>query len=131
MSMTDPIADLLTRIRNAQQAKHPSLRVPASRLKESILKVLEAEGYIVGYQRLENKPQDVLRVDLKYVDGLGAIEGVRRESKPGRRRYVGVEEIPRVRNGLGVAVMSTSRGVMADHNARQARVGGEVLLSIW
>ena len=132
MTMTDPIADLLTRIRNAQQAQHSSVRIPASRMKESILHIMREEGYIAGYERQARQPQDELTVDLKYgTDGRGAITGMVRQSKPGRRVYVGRTEIPRVKHGLGVAIVSTSRGVVADHIARKNRVGGELLLTIW
>ena len=132
MSMTDPVADLLTRIRNAQGARHDAVVVPASRLKEAVVKILVQEGFITGYQRVPQKPQDELSIDLKYGgDGRGAILGIDRESTPGRRVYVKVEDIPRVRHGLGLAIMSTSKGVMADHNARKQRVGGEVLCTVW
>ncbi len=132
MTMTDPIADLLTRIRNAQQAQHVQVQVPASRMKESILNILREEGYIAGYVRQAHEPQDELTIDLKYgSDGRGAITGLVRQSKPGRRVYVGRTEIPRVKHGLGVAIVSTSNGVLADHIARKNRVGGELLLTIW
>lgn len=130
--MTDPIADLLTRIRNAQQSRHASVRAPASKLKEAVIKVLVDEGFVAGYERLPGQPHDEIRVDLKYrSDGGGAILGIRRMSMPGRRVYLGADEIPRVRNGLGVAIVSTSRGVMADHVARQHNVGGELLCTVW
>ncbi len=132
MSMTDPIADLLTRIRNAQTAKHNTLQVPASRIKESIVKILATEGYISGYVRVPDAPQDLLDIELKYGgDGKAAIEGIERESKPGRRVYVRAQEIPRVRYGLGVAIVSTSAGVMPDHIARKKNVGGELLCTVW
>lgn len=132
MTMTDPVADLLTRIRNAQLAGHEAVRAPASRLKEAIVKILNDEGYISGYQRISATPQDELEIQLKYnPSGQAAILGMKRESKPGRRVYVGVDSIPRVRRGLGVAIVSTSKGVLADHHARRARVGGELLLTIW
>jgi small subunit ribosomal protein S8 len=132
MSMTDPIADLLTRIRNAQQARHDAVVVPASRLKESVVKILVQEGFVTGYKRLPKAPQDELTIDLKYSgDGRGAILGIDRESTPGRRVYVKVDDIPRVRHGLGLAIISTSKGVMADHHARKQRVGGEVLCTVW
>ena len=132
MSMTDPIADLLTRIRNAQQASHSTTIVPASRLKQRIVEILKSEGYISDFSRVEKSPQDELEIVLKYGnDGAGVIGGLRRESKPGRRVYVRADEIPRVRSGLGVAIVSTSKGVLPDHAARESRVGGELLCSIW
>ncbi|MGB0590972.1 MAG: 30S ribosomal protein S8 [Myxococcota bacterium] len=132
MSMTDPIADLLTRIRNAQQASHATTVVPASRLKQQIVEILKSEGYISDFSRVEKSPQDELEIVLKYGnDGAGVIGGLRRESKPGRRVYVGADDIPRVRSGLGVAIVSTSKGVLPDHQARESRVGGELLCSVW
>jgi small subunit ribosomal protein S8 len=132
MTMTDPIADLLTRIRNGQKAGHHSVTIPASRVKEAIVRILSEEGYITGYKRVEKQPQDALDVALKYgQDGHGAITGIVRQSKPGRRVYVGTEEIPKVRYGLGVAIVSTSRGILADHTARTKHVGGELLLTVW
>jgi small subunit ribosomal protein S8 len=132
MSMTDPIADLLTRIRNAQQASHATTIVPASRLKQQIVEILKSEGYISDFSRVEKSPQDELEITLKYGnDGAGVIGGLRRESKPGRRVYVGADSIPRVRSGLGVAIVSTSKGVLPDHEARESRVGGELLCSVW
>ena len=132
MTMTDPIADLLTRIRNGQNAGHKEVTVPASRVKEEIVRILKTEGYVTDYSRLESKPQDALSVTLKYGhDGRGAITGIVRQSKPGRRVYVGNQEIPRVKSGLGVAIVSTSRGILADHIARDERVGGELLLTVW
>jgi len=132
MAMTDPVADLLTRIRNAQTANHEFVTAPASRFKEAILKVLVSEGYISGFERLPQKPQDELKVKLKYnSDGNAAILGLQRESTPGRRVYVNSGTIPHVRHGLGVAIVSTSRGVMADHLAREAGVGGELICTVW
>lgn len=132
MSMTDPISDLLTRIRNAQQASHTTTLVPASRLKQRIVEILKSEGYINDFSRIEQSPQDVIKITLKYShDGEGAIAGIKRESKPGRRVYVGADDIPRVRSGLGVAIVSTSQGVLPDHVARESRVGGELLCSVW
>jgi small subunit ribosomal protein S8 len=130
--MTDPIADLLTRIRNAQAARHNCVNAPASRIKERILQILADEGYIVGYQRHATSPQDVLEIELKYgSDRKGAILGIQRESKPGRRIYVAAKSIPRVRSGLGVAIVSTSKGLMADHAARAEKMGGELICSVW
>lgn len=132
MSMTDPIADLLTRIRNAQQASHTTTVVPASRIKQRIVEILKSEGYISDYTRVQKSPQDELEIVLKYGnDGNGVIGGLKRESKPGRRVYVGADDIPRVRAGLGVAIVSTSKGVLPDHLARESRVGGELLCSVW
>ncbi len=133
MAMTDPIADLLTRIRNAQVARHETTVVPASRIKERICSILAEEGFIKSFQRVPQKPQDEIVVELKYLGkrSKGAIEGVQRESRPGRRVYVGAEEIPRVRHGLGIAIVSTSKGVLTDHNARKEHVGGELLCSVW
>lgn len=132
MSMTDPIADLLTRIRNAQRAQHDQMRVPASQIKMHILGILKDEGYIRDFRRVELRPQDDIEVDLKYgPDRRGAILGINRESKPGRRVYVRADAIPRVRNGLGVAIVSTSRGVLPDHLARKRRLGGELLCTVW
>ena len=132
MSMTDPVADLLTRIRNAQQASHHRTVVPASKLKQRIVEILKTEGYISDFERIEKSPQDEIEIVLKYNnDGAGAIAGIRRESTPGRRVYVGADDIPRVRSGLGVAIVSTSKGVLPDHQARESRVGGELLCSVW
>lgn len=132
MSMTDPIADLLTRIRNAQAARHDEVVAPASRIKEAIVRILKDEGFINDYERIADKPQDALKITLKYLqDGRGAILGLKRESKPGRRMYVGTDSIPRVRHGLGVAIVSTSRGLLPDHLARKQRVGGELVCTVW
>ncbi len=132
MSMTDPIADLLTRIRNAQLARHESLRLPASKIKQQIVEILKEEGFVTDYRRATKSPQDELEIDLKYSsDRRGAIIGIKRESTPGRRVYVGADAIPRVRHGLGVAIISTSQGILADHVARKKRVGGELLLTVW
>ena len=132
MAMTDPIADLLTRIRNAQAARHNRVNAPASKIKERILQILAEEGYILGYKRHATSPQDVLEIELKYgSDQKGAILGIQRESKPGRRIYVAAKSIPRVRSGLGVAIVSTSKGLMADHAARAEKMGGELICSVW
>lgn len=132
MSMTDPIADLLTRIRNAAQRKHASLTMPASKLKREILIVMAREGYISGYgSDKTDKGHPALRVDLKYVDGRAAIEGLRRESKPGLRKYVGSGEVPWVQGGYGIAIISSSRGLITDREARRQGIGGEVLCSVW
>lgn len=132
MSMTDPIADLLTRIRNAQLANHTVVQVPASKIKTHIVEILKDEGFVLDHRLIPNEPQDILEIDLKYgPDRRGAIVGLERESRPGRRVYVGAEDIPRVRHGLGVAIVSTSHGVLADHVARQKHVGGELLCKVW
>ncbi|HEY8425463.1 MAG TPA: 30S ribosomal protein S8 [Limnochordales bacterium] len=133
MVMTDPIADMLTRIRNASRARHDSVDVPASKLKLEILRVLKEQGYIRDYKLIdEEKPQPTVRILLKYgPDRTQVITGVRRVSTPGRRVYTGKDRIPRVVGGLGVAVLSTPRGVMSDREARRAGVGGEVLCYVW
>ena len=127
MSMSDPIADMLNRIRNAQMVGHTEVAMPASRLKTSIAKVLKDEGYIEDFALRENGVMKELRIALKYYAGRPVIERLERVSKPGLRVYRGRDDIPRVMNGLGVAILSTSRGVMTDRKARAAGVGGEVL----
>ncbi|HEX6296828.1 MAG TPA: 30S ribosomal protein S8 [Burkholderiales bacterium] len=127
MSMSDPIADMLTRIRNAQMVGHTEVAMPASRLKASIAKVLKDEGYIEDFALRENGVMKELRIALKYYAGRPVIERLERVSKPGLRVYRGRDDIPRVMNGLGVAILSTSRGVMTDRKARADGVGGEVL----
>jgi small subunit ribosomal protein S8 len=132
MSMTDPVADMLTRIRNATNVRHDRADIPASKMKLEIAKILKQEGFIRTFKMLEEGPQGVIRVYLKYADdGEPAIHGIQRVSKPGRRVYRRVEALPKVRNGLGVAVVSTNRGVLTDAQARTMRVGGEVLCEIW
>ncbi len=132
MSMTDPIADLLTRIRNAHLAKHDRLDVPASKLKGDLCALLKQEGYIEDYEVFEQQPQNLLRVFLRYSDeGVPAVSRLARVSKPGRRVYRGADQIKPVLNGLGVAIVSTSRGLLTDSQAREARVGGEILCEIW
>ena len=133
MSMTDPIADLLTRIRNAYAARHETLDVPASRMKAEILRILEAEGYIAGHEvRDQDSPQGSIRVQLKYgADGVKAITRLERVSRPGRRVYCGKNDIPKVLNGLGITIVSTSRGVMSGGDCHRAGVGGEVLCNVW
>lgn len=132
MSMTDPIADLLTRIRNALMAKHDRLDVPASKLKTNISTLLKQEGFIEDYEVIEGKPQSTLRVYLRYSDeGVPAIRRLARVSKPGRRIYRGADDIKPVLNGLGVYIVSTSRGLLTDQQAREARVGGEILCELW
>lgn len=132
MSMTDPIADLLTRIRNAQSAGHATVSAPRSRLKVEIVKLLKTEGFIEGWVENEDDRQGKLKVFLKYdAASRGGIRGIERVSTPGRRVYVGREDIPRVRNGLGLAILTTPRGVLTDRDARKAGVGGEVLCHVW
>jgi small subunit ribosomal protein S8 len=134
MTMTDPIADMLTRIRNANVAMHDTVRMPSSKLKESLAAVLTKEGYIEGYQVQDNpgRPGRTLEILMKYTkDRDRTISGVRRISKPGLRVYTGADKLPRVLGGLGVAVLSTSQGLMTDREARQRRVGGEILCYVW
>ena len=129
--MTDPISDFLTRIRNASQAGHRSVDVPASKMKEGLANILKDQGFIEAYERVSEGPQGVIRMKLRYVNGSPAMLGLRRVSRPGLRRYAGVTELPRVRNGLGIAVISTSHGLMTDKEARRRNVGGEVLCFVW
>ena len=133
MSMTDPIADLLTRIRNARMARHKDLVVPASRMKVAIVKILKDEGYIDSFKVTEEgPPQGAIRVHLKYgPDGASAITGIQRVSTPGRRVYSGKDGIPKVLGGLGVTIVSTSKGVMTGSACRSSGVGGEILCNIW
>ncbi|MGS0972604.1 MAG: 30S ribosomal protein S8 [Candidatus Izemoplasmataceae bacterium] len=131
MVMTDPIADMLTRIRNANQMKHEKVDIPASKLKKEVLELLKKEGYIVSVQVVNNKPQDILRVTLKYMQNERVVKGLKRISKPGLRVYAKNSEIPKVLNGLGIAVISTSQGVMTDREARKLKVGGEILAYVW
>jgi small subunit ribosomal protein S8 len=132
MTMTDPVADLLTRIRNAHLAKHDRLDVPASKLKAEICRVMKESGFVEDFRVIDNEPQNTLRVYLRYSDeGQPAIQHVHRVSKPGRRVYRKAEAMKPVRNGLGVGIVSTSQGVLTDAEARQRRVGGEVLCEIW
>ena len=132
MHITDPIADMLTRIRNASNAKHESVDVPASNMKKSIAQILLDEGYIKNFQIIDDGTQGVIRITLKYVSGKQAvISGLRRVSKPGLRVYAGADELPRVLKGLGIAIVSTSKGVMTDKAARAAHIGGEVLAFVW
>ena len=132
MQITDPVADMLTRIRNANTAKHESVDVPASNLKKAIAKILLDEGYIKSYEVVEDGTQGVIRIQLKYLAGKEkVISGLRRVSKPGLRVYAGAEELPRVLKGLGIAIISTSKGVMTDKQARAEHVGGEVLAFVW
>ena len=132
MHITDPVADMLTRIRNATSAKHDTVDVPASNMKKSIAQILLDEGYIKAFQIVEDGTQGIIRITLKYNAGKEkVISGLRRVSKPGLRVYVGADELPQVLRGLGIAIVSTSKGVMTDKAARAAHVGGEVLAFIW
>ena len=133
MHITDPIADMLTRIRNANSAKHDTVDVPASNMKKSIAQILLDEGYIKNYQLIDDGTQGIIRITLKYVqpNKEKVITGLRRVSKPGLRVYAGADEMPRVIKGLGIAIVSTSKGVMTDKAARVAQVGGEVLAFVW
>ena len=130
--LTEPIADMLTRIRNGLQARHPAVTMPSSKLKVSVAQVLRDEGFILGFQELEEMPQKKLRIDLKYVDkNVPVVTGIKRVSRPGLRVYSGATEMPRVYGGLGVAIVSTSKGVMSGRRARRMGVGGEVLCHVW
>ena len=131
MVMTDPIADMLTRIRNANQMKHATVSMPASKLKCEILRVLKAEGYISDYVLKEEENKKSIEVTLKYVNKQRVIQGLKRISKPGLRVYAKTNELPRVLNGLGVAIISTSSGIMTDRDARKQKLGGEVIAFVW
>ena len=132
MQMSDVIADMLTRIRNANDAKHATVDVPASNMKKAIADILVAEGYVKSYTVIEDGKQGVIRLTLKYAPGKQkVIHGLRRVSKPGLRIYAGCEDMPRVMNGLGIAIVSTSKGIITDKKARQLNVGGEVLAFVW
>ena len=132
MQITDPVADMLTRIRNASSAKHDTVDVPASNLKKAIAQILLEEGYIKSYEVVDNGNQGNIHISLKYVGKKqSAISGLKRVSKPGLRIYAGADELPKVLKGLGIAIVSTSKGVMTDKKAREAHVGGEVLAFVW
>jgi small subunit ribosomal protein S8 len=132
MSMNDPLGDLLSRIRNAQMRNKSKVSTPASRLRASVLDVLKSEGFIRGYASVEHaNGRNEIEIELKYFDGAPVIREIARVSKPGRRVYASVKALPRVNNGLGVAILSTPKGVMADHAARDANVGGEVLCTVF
>jgi small subunit ribosomal protein S8 len=132
MNTTDPIADMLTRIRNANSAKFKTVDIPASKMKKSIAEILFDEGYIKEFEEIKNDNQGIIRVSLKYTDkGNKVISGLKRISKPGLRIYAANEELPKVLNGLGIALISTSKGVMTDKKARELGIGGEVLAYIW
>ena len=132
MSMSDPVADLLTRIRNGQQAKKESVTAPASNMRENVLGVLEREGYIRGFERYNVRTGiDEIKIELKYYDGEPVIREINRVSRPGCRVYSKVKDLPKVYNGLGIAILSTPRGVMSDAEAREANVGGEILCQVF
>lgn len=132
MQITDTIADLLTRIRNAQSAKHSTVEIPASNMKKAICQILVDEGYVKNFTVIEDDKQGVIKVTLKYAqNNIPVIKGLKRVSKPGLRIYSGAEEMPKVMKGLGIALVSTSRGIMTDRQARRENVGGEVLAFIW
>ena len=131
MQITDPIADMLTRIRNAGTAKHATVDVPASKIKKAIADILVEEGYIKNYQLVNDGAQGVIKITLKYNGNEKVISGLRRVSKPGLRVYAGADELPKVLKGLGIAIISTSKGIMTDKKAREAHVGGEVLAFVW
>lgn len=133
MPVTDPIGDFLTRIRNAQRAHHRTVEAPASKLKIAIAEILKDQGYIADYEVVGNEknPQPTLRLHLKYYQGKPVIREIKRVSKPGIRRYAGRDELPRVYNGLGIAIVSTSKGVMTDKQARRLNVGGEIICTVW
>ena len=132
MNTTDPIADMLTRIRNANSAKHKTVDVPASKMKTAIAEILFREGYIKSFEVISNENQVIIRITLKYDEkGTRVIDGIKRISKPGLRVYAGKEELPKVLNGLGIAIISTSKGLKTDKEAREAGMGGEVLAYVW
>ncbi len=132
MNTTDPIADMLTRIRNANSAKHKTVDVPASKMKTAIAEILFREGYIKSFEVISNENQGIIRITLKYDEkGTRVIDGIKRISKPGLRVYAGKEELPKVLNGLGIAIISTSKGLKTDKEAKEAGMGGEVLAYVW
>ncbi len=132
MAVNDPIGDLITRLRNAAQRNKPKISTPGSKLRVSVLDVLKSEGYIRGYSTVEHKDgRSEIEIELKYFDGEPVIREIARVSKPGRRVYASVKALPRINNGLGVAIVSTPKGVMADHAARDANVGGEILCTVF
>ena len=131
MTMTDPISDLLTRIRNGQMVRKPKIACPASKIKVAILKVLQEEGYIRGFEIIEDEKGRQLEISLKYFDGKPVIKEISRVSKPGMRVYSSVKSMPLIRNGLGISIVSTPKGVMSDSSARNENVGGEILCSVF
>lgn len=130
-SLTDPVGDMLTRIRNGQRARKSSINTPASKLRANILEVLKREGYIRGYERMETEGKAEISIELKYYEGEPVIKVISRVSRPGRRVYSSIKDLPRVRNGLGISILSTPRGVMSDSDARAANVGGEVICRVY
>lgn len=131
MNTTDPIADYLTRIRNAIRARHKRVDIPKSNLKRDLSRILTEEKFIAGFTEIHDKKQGIIRITLKTSDGVNAISGLKRISKPGLRTYTSGSEVPRVMNGLGIAIISTSKGVMTDKDARKNGVGGEILAEVW
>ena len=132
MNTTDPIADMLTRIRNANSSKHKTFDIPSSKIKVSIAEILFREGYIKSFEEIKDNTQGTIRITLKYDEkGTRVIDGIKRISKPGLRIYAGKDELPKVYNGLGIAIISTSKGLKTDKEAREANLGGEVLAYIW
>jgi len=131
MSMTDPIADFLTRLRNAGKAKHKRVDIPASNMKKAMAQILADQKFIANYTVLEDGKQGVLRIQLKYSNGKPVIQGLRRVSRPGIRQYRGSDELPRVLGGLGIAILSTPKGMMTDAQARKENVGGEIIAYVW
>ena len=132
MNITDPIADMLTRIRNANSSKHKTVDIPSSKMKLSIANILFKEGYIAAFEEIEDNSQGIIRITLKYDEkGARVIDGLRRISKPGLRVYASKDELPKVLNGLGIAIISTSKGIKTDREARKEGLGGEVLAYVW
>ena len=132
MTMTDPIADMLTRIRNANTVKHETVDVPASNMKKELARILLEEGFVRGYDVIEDEKQGIIRIQLKYGQaGERVIQGIKRISKPGMRVYADKHEVPRVLNGLGISIISTSKGILTDKQARKENVGGEVICYVW
>jgi small subunit ribosomal protein S8 len=131
MSLNDPLGDMITRIRNASERNKPKVSTPGSKFRASVLEVLKSEGYIRGYSTMEKDGRTEFDIELKYFDGESVIREISRVSKPGRRVYASVDSLPRINNGLGVAIISTPKGVMADHAARDANVGGEILFTVF
>ena len=131
MSMQDPIADMLTRIRNAAKAKKPVVAIPASNIKRDIAKIMQEKGFIKKFIIVDDGKQGEMRLLMKYTQGHSAIQGIERVSRPGKREYIGADKLPKVLNGLGYAIISTSRGLMTDHECRKENVGGEVLCKVW
>ena len=131
MGMTDPIADMLTRIRNAVSARHERVDMPSSKLKVSIAKLMKDEGYISNYRIIKDKGHEILRLTLKYVDKNPIMLGIKRISRPGRRNYCGHDELPIIRGGLGVAIVSTSRGILTSTQAKKEKIGGELVCAMW